>query len=453
MIQRILITYDFLSTSTQRGLINQANIFSIFVTLLKKLNLTVDSKINNFSREDFFSLNKIKLKNDLYQDICLADITTQGRNYLVDKVKQYDIIIGCELTSNTRDILSDIDVIYIDIWLSPIRFYKDVMFEFSSNNMVILEKLRSFKFDNRKLYKQVDSLRQHNQNFLTQFVAKPNSCLLVGQMLQDKSVLYNERFLNFIDYEKNIKKLSQDFERVYLLKHPYLNMQDFKPIQQQLEKIQNVVFLQNINTYQLLLQPEITCVAGISSSVISESEYFNKKSIFFHKPVIDPEYIRIFKDYCSTQFWASILNVGNNSNIVYFMEDNFFRLKYGMSYSYEVFMPNDLSIKTDVKEKYVSLINLYQFIQDLDRSQDYILYGLGSVGMLLFPHICDNLVAIVDKVKSEKISEYKNIPVIPITSIENFSDSKILISAFLYNNEILFDLQDFSNPIIIIDGL
>lgn len=135
------------------------------------------------------------------------------------------------------------------------------------------------------------------------------------------------------------------------------------------------------------------------------------------------------------------------------MEDNFFRLKYGMSYSYEIFMPNSLSKNTDIKDKYTSLINLYQFIQNLDRSQKYILYGLGSVGMLLFPHICDNLVAIVDKVKSEKLSEYKNIPVISLRDIVKYHKANILISAFLYNSDIQSGLQDFPNPIIIIEGL
>ena len=73
--------------------------------------------------------------------------------------------------------------------------------------------------------------------------------------------------------------------------------------------------------------------------------------------------------------------------------------------------------------------------------------------MLLFPHICDNLVAIVDKVKSEKLSEYKNIPVISLKDIVKFQNTNILISAFLYNSDIQSDLKGFPNPIIIIEGL
>jgi hypothetical protein len=458
MTHRILITYDFISTSAERGLINQASIFSVFTLLLKKMNLTVDTQMTNFSREHFYSLNNIQLQDRLYQDICLVDVSALGRAYLAERIEQYDIIIGCEFTSNTRQILSNIDATYIDIWLSPIRFYKDVIFEFSSNDPGISKRLQSFEFDNLKLVEQVNALRQHSQHFLSQFDAQPNSCLLVGQMLQDKAVLHDGQFLSLLDYTDNIKRLACDYEQVYLLKHPHLNMHDFKPIQQQLEQINKLVFLQNVNTYQLLLQPEITCVAGISSSVICEAKYFDKKAEFFYKPVITPECIRVFKDYCSTEFWTSILdmdinNNNNNNKITYFMEDNFFRLKYGMSYSYEIFMPNSLSKNTDIKDKYTSLINLYQFIQNLDRSQKYILYGLGSVGMLLFPHICDNLVAIVDKVKSEKLSEYKNIPVISLKDIVKFHKANILISAFLYNSDIQSDLQDFPNPIIIIEGL
>ena len=74
------------------------------------------------------------------------------------------------------------------------------------------------------------------------------------------------------------------------------------------------------------------------------------------------------------------------------------------------------------------------------------------MGRLLYPHLKNNIVAIVDKVLFIKLKDYEGIPIISVNEINNYTYDKIIVSPFLHQNEIAFELRNYANQLIQIKG-
>lgn len=452
MKNKICLTYDFISTKEERGIITQLRKLDIFGVILEKINFSVDYGLKNFYQEEFYRLANFIKSDNIYENINLKDLTLESLDYLKNSLKKYDYLITYELSDNSKEILEYLNIKYIDIWLSPIRFYKDILLEFYSNDKEIKKELLKFEIKDKKLFKRAETIKKHCGFFLEKPTLQSNSCLIIGQMNQDKSVMKDTKFLNLVDFTSRLEELSTKYNKLYLLKHPLLKNADFEYIKRKLLNIKNLEILTNINTYHLLSSKEIKYVAGISSSVLIEAKYFNKKVELFYKPIISDEYIRIYKHFFTSDFWQAIFGMKKEKKFRYFMDDNYFRLEYNLIYSYDIFLPT-AARKLGLKEKYNTIVDIYNFIKTIDVSQKYILYGFGSVGKLIYPHLKNNIVAIVDKALFLKLKSFDGKPVISKDKIDNFEDCKILVSSFKYKDEISLELKKYKNRIINIEDL
>lgn len=450
---KICLTYDFISTKVEKGAITQSKKLDIFGLILEKSNFIVDYTLTNFSQEEFYRLFNFSKIENIYENISLKDLSLESLSYLKNTLKEYDYLVIYELSKNSREILDYLKIKYIDIWLSPIRFYKDILFEFYSNDLSIQNKLNKFRFENNKLFKRAKKIRTYSNVFFDKPKLEKNSCLIIGQMNQDKSIMSDGKFLTLLDFIENLKLLSIKYKKLYLLKHPFMKGEDFRFLKERLTKINNLEVLTEMNTYYLLTRKEIKCVAGISSSVLIESEYFNKKTELFYKPIISDEYIRIYKHFFTSNFWQRIFGLKKKKDFEYFADDNYLRLKYNLIYSYNIFLPTNSKIQFEIKEKYNTIIKLYDFLNKIDLNENYILYGFGSVGKLIYPHLKDNIVAIVDKVLYLKLNFFDGKPIISKDAIDNFEDCKIIVSSFKYKEDISFELKKYRTRIINIDDL
>lgn len=448
----VCLTYDFISTNIRRGSVIQSKKLDIFRLILEKLDIFIYNEVPNFTQDTLFDIAQINSMDNTYDDVKFIHLNQKALDYLKECLKDIDCLIGYELSYNTKEILKHLNINYIDIWLSPIRFYKDILLEFNSNNATIKEILKKYELKEKKLFKRAKELTHHCHTFFEQPHIKENSCLIIGQLLQDKSVLKENKFLTLLDYFEDIKALSLKYNMLYVLKHPLMPQEDFEAIEKKLLEIPNLQILQGFNTYHLLSLPQIQCVSGISSSVLSEAHYFKKEVVFFYQPVIDSSSCRIYNHYYEANFWKKILGIKSKKRFAYCVDDHYFRLKYNLIYAYDIFLPTLPEKKLELKEKYNTIINIYNFIETMDVSQKYILYGFGSVGKLLYPHLKNNIVAIVDKVLVTKIKEYEGIPIIALNQIDHYVYDKIIVSPFLYQNEIAFELRNYTNQVIQIKG-
>lgn len=125
---RIIITSDFLMTkeSEQRN-----NVKWVYDLLNNVINIAVDVRVDEFvsidsisnsvdvlSRINFFGLSNIPLftsETQFYFDC--SEINNDSLDYLKSCIGEETLIIGYELSEQTRNLLDGNGLHYIDIWL------------------------------------------------------------------------------------------------------------------------------------------------------------------------------------------------------------------------------------------------------------------------------------------------------------------------------------------------
>ncbi|MGD9553993.1 MAG: hypothetical protein AB7D96_03800 [Arcobacteraceae bacterium] len=112
--------------------------------------------------------------------------------------------------------------------------------------------------------------------------------------------------------------------------------------------------------------------------------------------------------------------------------------------------PNEIALVDNFKESisleeqriYSLLVDMYKKIYLLDKSKKYVLYGYGSVGKLIFPHIQSCLIGIIDIAIHE--SSINTIPVLTKDDLNNLDEINLIISPFLYTHKIKNDLKQYN---------
>lgn len=99
-----------------------------------------------------------------------------------------------------------------------------------------------------------------------------------------------------------------------------------------------------------------------------------------------------------------------------------------------------------LKDRYNSITKLYTFINDLDKSKQYILYGYGSIGKLILPHLQKNILGIIDTSLQEKYIQ--NIQVMQLNDLKKHNNISILVTPVIHYAEIIKELQKFTTNII-----
>jgi len=317
-VTRAVVCSDFLMTSDTE---QQSNLRWLKDLLRRPLRSATGFELEAFSsgsgsldRERFFSLSGLPLDaaaTHAWYDV--ESITPASRGYLQEFIERDTLVVGYELSRQTRQLLTQMGVVYIDAWLHPVRFLDDVLFAFGSNSPAVREALRAFHVSRELCFLYADRLRiQAYKGF-----SRPNanidegSALFVGQTLNDKSVLHKGRFLTLLDFKERFAALAEEAQTVYYARHPFVKTGD-EEIMDFVRGFANVEQLA-VPSYIALAHPNIDRVATISSSVGVEAAFFDKKSEFFHEPVIetDPDkpdgYAGVLQDFASPHFWSAIL--------------------------------------------------------------------------------------------------------------------------------------------------
>lgn len=443
---KVLVTYDFLATSPFLGK-TLSNTLSFIQKVLYPLHIEVVIDNGNFKQEAFYDLILVKEENRK-KFIVLDEkkLTKNSLGMINDYIKEYDLLITYELSIETRELFDKCGIKYIDLWLSPIRFYDDLMFNIYSNVPNIQNSLKKYQIDEELFFIQSKKISNQFKYFeLNKTVSlEPNSLLLIGQLFEDRSVIKDKRFLTLIEYKKRLKELSNDFNKIYFQKHPLMPLKDFKLYLNEFKEIKNIEYLENINIYELLSREEIKKVVAISSSVLFEAKFFNKDTEYLYKPIIHKNSIMIYKDYFTVSFWIDILSIKTAiPNVELLNYDNYFRQKLNAFWGYKYFIEDN-----NKNFLYNHLVKFYNFLEQLSKDKKYILYGYGSIGKIIYPFIKKNIKAIIDKSIQDNFIVIDN-QEIKVTKIEDLhQDDYVIISPFKYNDEIKRELLKYTKNII-----
>lgn len=331
-MNNIIISSDFLSTSYNEqtsntkwcyDLLKRPITQSILDTSLSIKEFYSLDDLNNedeyldskFSRYKFFKLSNIIIDtHEKHIDFNYQNITFESIEYLKKFIDKNCLVIGYELSNNTKLLLENIGIIYIDFWLHPIRFFEDILFGFHSNSTSIQEQLYKFDINKNLFYYYADNYkisfykgfdRSKELNLID------NSILFIGQTLSDKAICKDGKMLNILDFKEYMRSLLNQYNHIYYAKHPYEKNDGF--ILDFIENEPNISLINEVS-YRLLGNDKIKKVISISSSVLEEAKYFDKEVEFLYKPVININnkneefyYNTIFQDFINPTFWSKIL--------------------------------------------------------------------------------------------------------------------------------------------------
>lgn len=314
---------DFLMTRPETQRYHLRWISTILNTSLKR-SLKVkpedflSDQQNTFSRRDFFAKSGIILNETDSHFHFDEQVISNKSLELIKAPLQDTLLIGYELSEETRKVLTRANIAYIDIWLHPIRFLDDNFFAFRSNLKKVNDALESFHLNDDVYALYADKLRIQSYMGWDKYkngldnALKANSALFVGQTLTDKAVCRNGTMLNVLNFKKEFTELTNRYSHVYFSRHPMIKGDDSA----QLEFV-----LSHDNTsittepgYKLLCTDSIEHVTGVSSSLMYESKFFGKSISYLYKPVLeifDKEntsgYYSIFSKLHSPAFWQTVV--------------------------------------------------------------------------------------------------------------------------------------------------
>lgn len=330
----IFLTADFLMTSESE---QRSNLKWIHDLLRRPVSIKGNNNVSIFllteflegsSRYEFFNtlgLDFDEKKTQLFFSI--NDIDTTTLDYVSNILKDCDLIIGYELSEQTRYILDQINVKYIDIWLHPIRYLNDVMFGVHSNSSSINQRIKDYAINEELFYINADMLKVQNYRGFRRFKNNliPDSALFVGQTLTDKAIFSEGKMLSVLDFKSEFKDAAKKYERVYYSRHPFVKEGDDEIISF-LNRFPNVEVVSS-PTYNLLAAKEIEYVFTVSSSVVHEAHYFGKESKFLFKPVFHTfgeaqKYYPIMHAIFFEDFWNSVLYGMTTNNWNMYLGDN-----------------------------------------------------------------------------------------------------------------------------------
>ncbi|MCU6760817.1 Glycosyl transferases group 1 [uncultured Roseburia sp.] len=322
-IKRIVITSDLLRPVWINGKAKNKETVRInkyFDFLSGQLKEAVNVPVEKISTENskfnffvFYRLCNVTFKNtnswlEIYD---LDSIPRDAINYF-GKYFDNSFIICHEMPPIFKKICDKLNLYYIDIRIHPVRFLDDHMFSMATNHPQVFQHLKKYLV-NEKVFYIYANLYKTTVDFYDLNIDK-NSALIVGQTNVDSALYENGKVHTIFEYKNQIEKLGKEYKTVYYKPHPFNG--DLKKVYDFLKQFPFIKII-NQNIYYLLANENIKAVYAISSGVLTEAKYFEKKAYPFFKTYLDYTYdknsnyspnlyLTIMNDFYEPNFWNDL---------------------------------------------------------------------------------------------------------------------------------------------------
>lgn len=322
-IKRVGVCSDLLMTSDSE---QQSNLRWLFLLLERPIRMSTGLPVEKlytgtdpgaaFRREEFFHRANLpldaKATHNWYDQ---NQITEAARSFLENAIRGDEtLVIGYELSIQTKAILDALGIVYVDLWLHPVRFYDDILFALQSNDAAVHASMAEFHVPEDQFFLYADRLKvQATKGWYRKEAQIPaDAACFFGQTLNDKSVCHSGAFLTVLDYKPAFEDVVSRHSTTLYQRHPYVRHGDEKVLDY-LKSIRDVA-LSDHKTYDILAHPNLKTAVSLSSSVLHEAKYFEKDVQYFFEPVLrydapgEPgQFWTVCQDFVSPHFWSAIL--------------------------------------------------------------------------------------------------------------------------------------------------
>ena len=270
-----------------------------------------------FDGDKFYELHGTTPSVDNWSRLVDAPSLTAPAAEYLKKTFDGAFVIGYGMSNVMLKFLNESSIPYVDFVLHAARFVDDIFYGIRTNVAQSFAALQTFRYPEETIHLHANIHRASLLRYPPLDIA-PDSGLFAAQFGIDKALVAEGRFTRLEDYREQLAAFLSRHQYVYLKPHPYAR-----------EGARIIAFLRSMagdsdrirlirdNAYQLLSQPTITEVCGISSSVLYEAAYFGKTAVHMSPNRIDFSetesrfdpwrFIPVYDEFLSPHFWAQVL--------------------------------------------------------------------------------------------------------------------------------------------------
>lgn len=286
------------------------------------------SLLPGFDAGEFRRLTNVDTGHrDYFQHIAnnYYTIDPNAEAYLFQHIPENSLLLTFEIPPWMANACHSRGINFISFSISPLRFSSDLYPAIRTSNESIYQRLREHIVSEEEIRLEAATLaanvRMHKHGLEQwrnySFKDLNNSLIFLGQQHIDASLLAPGGIsLRFTDYADAIRTLSQG-KRVLYKPHPFAQETEKKEIETLAEITGMQPELCQLNAYQILSTYDHLELVGLSSGLLQEAAYFDKKAhtlfqsfiplteALAHQP---DKYLQIhFQTLLNPAFWHAVL--------------------------------------------------------------------------------------------------------------------------------------------------
>ena len=234
----------------------------------------------------------------------------------IKSIFEDSLVVSYEMDYCILNILDNLNIPYIDMYISPVRFLDDQMFCMTTNNPEIYNKLLGYKLPEEQIHLQANYLTTfYRQRDLNYDIPNEPAVLFIGQTAYDRSLIDDEgKIYSILHHKEEFEESIKGYKKIFYKRHPKAFGDE--AVMEYIKTLANVEIVKD-NFYALCARPDIKKVVAISSGGVIEAQYFNKKTSNLLHPSVNlqygsdfdkEKYINIYEHYFSINFWSDILS-------------------------------------------------------------------------------------------------------------------------------------------------
>lgn len=328
----------------------------------KKVDKLKINFLEGFNIDRFFSILDIDINDDNFLEKIAENyfsINTEAENYLFQYIPRNSLVFSFEIPPWLAQALKKRGFDFISFSTSPLRFASDLYPAIRTSSPIIYDRLFQHKVEEAEVRLEAAilaaNIRKHQLSLESwknySFQNLENSLIIIGQQHIDASLIAPGGIrLKFTDFAEEIKNISKG-KRLFYKAHPY----DLGSSTNELKELESItskhIELCQLNAYQILSSYENTELLGLSSGMLQEASFFDKKAYTLFRPFIPLNYssrhdfekslLLHFQKILSPEFWHSILAPGRPSpkvSKISFNQSNHARMIFDLWWDYSKVM-------------------------------------------------------------------------------------------------------------------
>jgi hypothetical protein len=234
--------------------------------------------------------------------------------HILEAAFQDALVVSFEAPESIKQAFTYLGIPFVDLNLHPIRFLPDVFFAAQTNTRGVFEAMKRYHTPSATYFDWADLLSAAAIK-LPHLPMPPQTTLLLGQTRVDRSLIVDGQVRNLADYTAALRSLLQPGQPLMFKPHPY-NPAGFGLLETGIPF--GDVTWTSANIYALLAHENLSHVIGVSSSVLMEARYFDKKASSLAAPPFDipdtaaeavpGQYLSLYDSCFDTDFWRDVLS-------------------------------------------------------------------------------------------------------------------------------------------------